>query len=106
MKLPVILSLSLFFLINLASAKNDFQAVDQYVRSLDIGSQSLKAFTRGPLIQKSTTDVEKVRAIYIWLTENIAYDCHAYKNNKPIRIRYRSERGVEGKRSGLGPTAN
>lgn len=101
MKRPVVLCLSLLFLFHLASAKNDFKAVDQYVRSLDMGSQSLKAFTRGPLIEESATDIEKVRAIYIWLTDNIAYDCYAYKNNKPIRIRYRSERELREKEAAL-----
>ena len=102
MKKILSLSLCLFLLQGWAIGQNKFQQIDDYVRSLDLGNQSLEAFTKGPLIAKSTTSVEKARAIYIWITENIAYDHRKYGNSaRTVRIRYRTERELQQKMAEL-----
>ena len=101
MKKVLFCCLLLSVTIGVAFAQDQFRVIDTYVRSLDKGAQSLETFTKGTLIQKSSTDLEKVRAVYVWITENIAYDCRKYGTNKPIRIQYRSQRELERKMAEL-----
>lgn len=64
--------------VNLFSAyeqtKTDFSEIDNYVRTLKIGKNVSANEMVELIIKKSTTKLEKARAIYIWITENIAYD--------------------------------
>jgi len=54
--------------------KHDFSEIDNYVRNLKIGKNVSPSNMVELIIKKSTTKLEKARAIYIWIAENIAYD--------------------------------
>lgn len=56
-------------------AQPDLSAVDAYARSLPFcGEKNLLCITDS-LTNPFTTDLEKGRAIFIWITEFIEYDC-------------------------------
>ena len=46
------------------------------------------------------TDAEKVRAIFIWITGNIAYDCHEFHSNtgQVVSFTYKSQADLDAKR--------
>lgn len=81
--------LLLFFLcFETKSQSVDAAAIDAYVRTVD-------AKTPAALAQKLTvrykTDAEKVRAIFRWITENIAYNTIAYQRpSRNLANRYKS----------------
>lgn len=74
-----------------AQAQDRFTLIEPYVKSLNIGRHSLEAFTREVLMKESQTELEKAWAIYVWITDNITYDCRAYHKNKATKIKYASE---------------
>ena len=55
-------------------SKPDFSEIDNYVKNLKIGKNVSPENMVELIIKKSTTKLEKARAIYVWITENIAYD--------------------------------
>lgn len=54
-----------------------FQAVDKYVLSMKKRNKPIAVLGK-EITAPFNTDEEKVRAIFIWMTNNISYDCVAY----------------------------
>lgn len=71
------LACAIFFqLLALANfAQTDFSAVDSYARSLPFRKEKNIILITDSLTNRFPTDLEKGRAIFVWITENIAYDC-------------------------------
>jgi transglutaminase/protease-like cytokinesis protein 3 len=63
----------------------DFKAIDAYVKSLG----SLEGMSMGTinnvLINKYTDKMEKARAIYYWIANNITFDVKLSKNNNALK---------------------
>ena len=55
-------------------AKHDFSKIDNYVLNLKIGKNVSEKEMVELIIKNSTTKLEKARAIFIWIADNIAYD--------------------------------
>lgn len=91
--------LAFFFLLSTVFFKHSihaqhpahFVSIDNYVKGLSIGQQSLESFTREVLVKNSQTELEKAWAIYVWVARNISYDCRAFHNNNKTKIKYTSE---------------
>lgn len=58
-----------------AQPMSDFSAIDAYARSLPFRGEKDIILITDSLTGRFDTDLEKGRAIFIWITENIAYDC-------------------------------
>lgn len=85
----LIFFLTLFFLPESSFSqknKNNFSKVDAYAKSVkgitDIGKLSHK------LTSPYGTDIEKVRSIFRWITENIAYDTKEYHIDSAHSVHY------------------
>ncbi len=82
--LPALFTLYSF---NLTAQTNgrDFTAVDAYVKSLG----SLDSMTMGTInnvvSNKFTDKIDKARAIYYWIANNITYDIKAARNNSNMK---------------------
>lgn len=80
-------ALFIFFCLNSYSQTNgrDFTAVDAYVKSLG----SLDSMTMGTInnvvSNKFTDKIDKARAIYYWIANNITYDIKAARNNTTMK---------------------
>lgn len=61
-------------------AQPDWGRVDNYARSI---SESELIRLTDTLTAPWTTDLEKVRAMFVWITENIAYDCNGANARDP-----------------------
>jgi len=87
-------SILILFIFSIAgSSQNDFQAIDDYVRSNKFKTKEFAAFTK-EVTKNSETDLEKVRAIFIWITDNIKYN-DKFMDDKPKRIRADSQEELE-----------
>lgn len=64
------------------ATKKDYVAIDIYARSPEAAELHSIPQLSDYLTQKATTDEEKVRSIYVWITEHISYDYTAYLKNK------------------------
>lgn len=65
----------------IASGQADFRSIDRHARKAPAElQQNLPALTEY-LVQPCQTDLEKVRAIYAWITQNIRYDDEAYQQD-------------------------
>ena len=62
----------LFFSI-IGNSQIDFQEIDDYVRSTKFKTKDFAMFTQ-EVTKKSNTDLEKVRAIFVWITDNVKYN--------------------------------
>lgn len=60
-----------------AQSPPDFSAIDAYAGSLDFRGETDILRITDSLTGRYTTDLEKGRAIFIWITRYIAYDCGA-----------------------------
>ena len=70
----------------------DFSRIDEHARSVQLRQyDSLEVFTKQVLLTPCQTDLEKVRAIFVWLTEHIAYDCKKYWNRPVATYTYTTE---------------
>jgi Transglutaminase-like superfamily len=58
-------------------SQSDFVKIDEYARSIDYNPNKPLA---KEVTKNLTTDLEKVRAIFVWITDNIEYDFELYKN--------------------------
>lgn len=58
-----------------AQSSPDFSAVDAYARSLPFRDTKDILLITDSLTGRFAADMEKGRAIFIWITENISYDC-------------------------------
>ncbi len=73
-----------------------YETVDEHARSVEPGNASIEQFTNKVLVAGLTDDLSKVRAIYVWITENIAYDCRKFhQQNGSFRVRYTSEEDLQ-----------
>lgn len=61
---------------------NPFASLDRYVRATPESAETDIATLAAYLGQRANTDLEKARAIYIWLTDNIAYDDAGFNSGK------------------------
>jgi hypothetical protein len=57
-----------------ADEREDFTAIDRYARSAPAESQQSVAALAAYLRKGAKTDRELARAIYVWITDNLAYD--------------------------------
>jgi hypothetical protein len=64
-----------------ARTERDFTAVDEAVRALP-RVETIQE-TAAQLAEIASDEWERVRAVWIWITENIAYDTAAYFYNRP-----------------------
>ena len=65
---------------------SEFRKVDTYIQSLKI-SDTLNMGTISYLVTKNFSDSkEKARAIYDWITGNIAYDCKTGRSDNLLKI--------------------
>src|SRR5690606_29018078 len=72
-------------------SQSDFKKIDEYAKSIDyIENKSLAK----ELTKNSTTELEKVRAIFIWITDNIEYDFELYKSPELQDEIYTSEANI------------
>lgn len=90
MKHLVLLLSTLFIISNLYAQTTlpNFEKLDKEVRAMNIkGSNTSKIAKK--ITENYDTELEKVRAIFIWITDNIAYDCKKYKatRNKKVKIK-------------------
>ncbi|MCW3082751.1 MAG: hypothetical protein JWP12_117 [Bacteroidetes bacterium] len=67
----------------------DYTAVDAYVLGLKKNYTDIYDLARD-LTVNYTDDGDKVRAIYRWITENIAYDCKDYHRGNPTASKFRA----------------
>lgn len=65
----------------------NFTKVDQYALGLTQRYKNIPALAKD-LLAPFSTQQEKVRAIFIWITNNISYDCIAYHSNKSSRVNF------------------
>jgi transglutaminase-like putative cysteine protease len=63
-------------------ARHDFSEIDNYVLSLKTGRNASEKEIVELITKKSTTKLEKGRAIFVWIADNIAYDT-SYKITSP-----------------------
>lgn len=59
----------------------DFDAIDRRVKTIQ--SSSVDSLSK-KLTAPYKSELEKVRSIFRWITENIAYDIEGYNSPKPI----------------------
>jgi hypothetical protein len=62
--------------IGLRAQPTDFTAIDAHARSVRKSTVNVDELTAA-VIKPARTDQEKARAIFVWITEYIAYDCQA-----------------------------
>lgn len=80
-----------FFLINSAIFAQDYSLVDAKVKRYPTYSSAQQLATK--INADFKTDTDKIRAVFIWLTENIRYDLEEYyrPSTKQISFQYKNE---------------
>ena len=77
-----LLILSLLFLTFVTGYGNknafNFDKIDDYARSVKLKPNERPGDLAIRLTKNASTDIEKARAIFVWLTENIRYDTESY----------------------------
>lgn len=58
-------------------SQSDFSKIDEYARSIEYNPNKSLA---KELTKNFTTDLEKVRAIFVWITDNIEYDFELFQS--------------------------
>ena len=85
-----------FILLSLPSfGQHDFTKVDQYARAYHAKTKDYKVLAQD-LTTPFDNETDKARAIYVWITDNIKYDCKKYLKRKKGKlqkepIRYKTE---------------
>jgi len=76
-----------------------YAAVDAYVLAMKGHYKKIPDLAKD-LAAPYTTDEDKVRAIFMWVTNNIAYDCALFhsNNNKGLQISYKDQAELDAKR--------
>lgn len=81
MKQPL-LSLLLIISLSISNAFSqkeiDFSNIDKHTRNTPEEVEKDLELLADYLLKAATTDMEKVRSIYVWITQNISYDNQAY----------------------------
>ncbi|MFM8596033.1 MAG: transglutaminase domain-containing protein [Flavobacteriales bacterium] len=62
------------------ASTNQFQTIDAYSRACPAAAAKDVNSLANYIYKAARTDLEKARAIYIWLTTNISYDANAYNS--------------------------
>ena len=78
--------------------RNPFAAIDSHARKATEATEKDISTLANYLSQKAHTDIDKARAIYVWLTDNIVYDDAGYNSE---RYGDNSALGVLRKRKGV-----
>lgn len=65
--------------------KLDYKEVDTWVRNLDTSKIDNHYLLAHTIEEKFIEKTERLRAIYVWMTENVSYDCIAYHNRKKLK---------------------
>lgn len=78
----------------------DYSKVDAYVLSLTKHYKKIPELAHD-LTAPFSTDEDKVRAIFMWITDNVAYDCALFhsRNNKGMRFIYKDQADLDAKRN-------
>ena len=74
-----LVSLIFIFIFSIQSYAGDFEKVDKYARSVR-KSGNYKELAR-KLTDRFANDEDKVRAIYVWITDNVKYDWNKFQIN-------------------------
>lgn len=79
--------------------ENSISEADLHARSLKKKFHNIPDLANA-LTSRYSSDEMKVRSIFIWITDNIAYDCPAYHSNnaQKIQMNYRTAAELEKKR--------
>lgn len=75
----------------LSNAQSEFAEIDRQIANIGFSPKDELAEN---ITSKFNTDLEKVRAIYVWITDNITYDFELYENDELHRQFYSSESNV------------
>lgn len=89
MKTTLNLILALLFFQN-AIGQSNFEKVDTYVRDTKFSSKEIDVLTK-EITQPFDNELDKTRAIFIWITDNIRYDCKKFHKPKDNSFSYSSE---------------
>lgn len=78
-KLKLLISITFLFIGFLSNAQSDFTEIDNHVKNIGFSPKNelAKNITKG-----FKTDLEKIRALYIWVAENISYDFELLESEK------------------------
>ena len=80
-------------------SKNNFTKIDKHARNApEYAERDVKALAKY-LQQPAKNDLEKARAIYIWLTQYIYYDDEAYNSNAYLNKNYSANNVLENRNS-------
>ena len=91
----IFLVISLFFVAQTKENQN-FKEIDSLARTIKYENDLPKLVNQ--LTQNYKTDTEKYRAIFVWITDNIAYDYKTYnKKRKTIEIKCKGKEDCEKK---------
>lgn len=69
------------------TAAVNYTTVDKYALSLSSKYKTIASLAKD-LFEPFSTQQEKVRAIFMWITNNISYDCVAYHSKKSTRVSF------------------
>lgn len=103
MKIIIQLFLILFFFQS-SIGQSSFEKVDAYVRNTNFSSKEINQLTTD-ITSPFETELEKARAIFVWITDNIKYDCKQFHKPKNTKITYGSEKERIAKRQKMRETA-
>jgi transglutaminase-like putative cysteine protease len=80
--------------------EKDFSAIDTYVLGLKRHYKKIPDLAKD-LTLHCSNDEEKVRAIFIWITNNISYDCPQFHSKKDMNIKftYKTQEELDEKRN-------
>ncbi len=86
----------LIFIFSVFCEARDFKNVDKYARSVKKSSDYRQLAKK--LVKPFTQEVDKARAIFVWIAHNIEYDIRKAKKNRKSKITGRNKREIERKR--------
>lgn len=79
-----LLGVLVFFALNIANSNSqNFSAVDEASKKAPSSATKSTEALAKHLNQNANTDLEKVRAYYVWITHNIDYDTKVFFSNSP-----------------------
>ncbi|MEO6904369.1 MAG: transglutaminase domain-containing protein [Bacteroidia bacterium] len=73
---------------------NEFAEVDTFVKTINTNYKSIPELAQ-KIFSPFTTDADKVRTAFIWITNNIAYDTEAYHTSKNTTTRFSYKTNAE-----------
>ncbi len=84
-RLPVLTAIGLLLIFSFSTlpAQTPDWKIDQRAQSIRLGKMNVIQLTDS-LVAPYITDREKVRAIFTWITDNIAYDCAGQNARDPL----------------------